>query len=278
MARTIAEIQADIIAAKNNNSTLAALDSSSSTAIWRLWTYITAVAIWALEKLFDQHMADVQDTLSRLKPHSLRWYAEKAKAFRYGQALLPESDNYSNEGLTEQQIRASQIVKYAAVVEQEQGLRIKVATMGAADLQPLSAAQMAAFAEYMQRVKDAGVRLLITTAVADGLKLGLTIYYNPLVLNAQGERIDGGGNTPVKDAIEAYLRSLPFNGVFVLAYLTDVLQQVEGVVVPHITYAAARYGSLPYTGFSVEYQPDSGYLRFEQPADLTISYVPKSPL
>ncbi|HMP92098.1 MAG TPA: hypothetical protein PKD90_04450 [Phnomibacter sp.] len=277
MARSINDIQASIIAAKDGDPTLAALNSTSRTAIWRLLTYVVAAAIWVLETLFDTHKAEVLETVANLKPHSLRWYALAARRYRHGQALIPETDKYSDEGLTSAQILAMQVVSYAAVVEQPLGLRIKVATMGVSDLEPLGNEQMLGFVEYMNYIKDAGVRLLITTGPPDSLRLSLVIYYNPLVLNANGARLDGANNTPVKAAIKQYLQNLPFNGILVLAYLVDALQAVDGVVVPHIVAASASYGSLPYTPFSVEYQPDAGYMRIVQPGDIQIAYLPKTP-
>lgn len=276
MARTIADIQAEIIAAKEARPELAALNSTSRTAIWRLWTYITAVAIWTLENLFDLHRQEVTSIIDNLKPHTLRWYANMARAYLHGIALPPDSDKYDTTALTAEQLQAASIVSYAAVVEAERGLRIKVATFSGTDLQPLSTEQMEGFTEYMSRVKDAGVKLLLTTALPDGLRLAMELYYDPLVLDSEGRRLDGSNNTPVQQAIAEYLRKLPFNGIFVLAYLIDVLQQVPGVVVPHVLAASAQYGLLPYSPFSVQYQPDSGYLRLLQPTDLTINWIPKS--
>jgi hypothetical protein len=278
MARSITEIHEALIAEKNARAELAGLTSASRTAIWRMWLYIVAVAMYTHEMLWDAHKAEVLDIISRMKPHTLKWYAEKARAYQHGYNLMPDSDQYDNSSLTEEQIADSQVVDYAAVVNVNNGLRIKVATDNGTDLEPLTNDQMDGFVEYMSRIKDAGVKLTITTGVADNLKLSLELYYNPLVLNDQGQRLDGTAATPVQDAIKRYLKELPFNGLFVLAYLVDKLQQVDGVVVPHMVSASARYGILPYVGFSVEYQPDSGYLRFANEADLVINWIPKSPI
>ena len=277
MARTITDIQNDILAQKNAQAALAVLSSDSQVALWRLMIYIVAVCIWTLEKLFDIFKTEVDDTIGTLKPHSARWYANKAKGFMYGYNLIAESDVYDLTGLTETQIRLARIVNFAAVVEQPRGIRIKVAKLGAGgDLEALTAPELLAFVEYMERVKDAGVKLLITSGVADSLRLILKIYFNPLVLNALGARLDGITATPVQDAIDRYLKNLPFNGVFVTEYLTDQLQQVDGVVIPHIMDANARYGVLPYTSFAVKYTPDSGYLRRYNPIDLTIEFIAQS--
>lgn len=278
MARTIAEIQAELLAAKAARTELNVLNSSSRTAIWRLWLDVVAVAIWTHEVLFDLHKQEVVDYIFNMKPHSLKWYANIAKAYQHGHALPADTDKYNNDEFTDNEIDEAKVVDYAAVVEAERGLRIKVASDNGTDLEPLNEEQLDGFIEYMSRVKDAGVKLLITTNDPDSLKISLAIYYDPLVLDSEGTRLDGSDNEPVQKAVRNYLRNLPFNGIFVLAYLVDALQEVPGVVVPHVLAASANYGLLSYTAFGVEYQPDSGYLRIITPTDLTLSFIPKSPV
>lgn len=277
MARSITEIQNDIIAKVQADPVLSTqLTSTSLVAVWRLWTYVVAVSIWTIENLFDLFKQEVDETISAMKPHSLRWYAEKAKAFQYGDNLVADADYYDNSNQTDDAVAAKKIVAYAAVVEQERGLRIKVAKDGGVDLTALSTDELNAFIEYMKKVKDAGVKLLITSGVADALKLDMDIYYNPLVINASGGRLDGFTSTPVQDAIKAYLKNLPFNGVFLIQNLVDQLQLVDGVDVINIKSAQAQYGALPFQSFAVQYIPDAGYLRIANDADLTINFIPYS--
>lgn len=276
MARSITTIQNNIIAGVAANATLSPLlTSTSRVSIWRLLALVVATAIWTLETLFDIHVADVNETISKLKPHSLRWYAEKATAFQFGYNLVDDADYYDNTGIDETTIEASKVVAYAAVVEQDRGLRIKVAR-DTGDLAALTAPQLEAFEEYMKRIKDAGVRLNITSSAADELKLNIELYYNPLVLNSAGGRLDGTVSEPVQDAVKEYLKNLPFNGVFVLQNLIDVLQLVDGVKIAHLVGAQARYGLLPFQSFAVKYLPDAGYLRIPNPGDLTITFIPYS--
>ena len=276
MARTIAEIEQVMLDEKAAQAALAGLTSTSKTAIWRLIFYIVAVGIWTLEKLQDIFIGQVNETIATLKPHSARWYAEKAKAYMHGHDLIVETDQYDTTGMSDGDIATAMIIAYAAVVSQDRGIRIKVAKLVASELTLLSDAEKLAFIEYMERVKDAGVKLLISSAIADSLKLSLKVYYNPLVLNASGQRLDGTDAEPVQNAVKAYLKNLPFNGVFVTEYMTDALQKVDGVVVPHIMLASARYGVLPYTTFAVKYIPDAGYLRIVDNADLTIEFIAQS--
>jgi len=277
MARTILEIQAESINQVQSDAVLSAeLTSTSKVAKWRLWTYVTAVCIWTIEKLFDVLRLETDEKLAALKPHSLRWYAGKAKAFQFGFNLVNEADYYSNTGIADSIVEASKIVDYAAVVEQTRGLRIKVATDTGSDLAALSAPQLAAFVAYMARVKDAGVKLLITSSAPDSLKGSINVYYNPLVINANGGRNDGFSADPVRDAFKLYLKNLPFNGVFLLQNLVDVLQLIDGVSVIDIKQMQARYGALPYTSFNVQYIPDAGYLRLYSDSDLVLTFIPYS--
>jgi hypothetical protein len=277
MARTITEIQNDMISRITATAGLTDLNSTSKTAVWRMWTYIVAVTVWALENLFDLHKNEVNTLINEKAPHSLRWYANKAKDFQYGSELVDGEDYYDNTTLSEEEVTKRKIIAFSAVVEQAKGLRLKVARIVSDDLDALSNIQLASFEAYMNRIKDAGVNpLIIESLPADNLKLTLNIYYNPLVLDNTGSRLDGTDPNPVGKKIKDYLKNLPFNGTMVLAYLVDALQQVDGVVIPHIVQAQARYGALPYTAFDVKYSPDAGYLRILNEADLQISYTPQS--
>ncbi|RFM32267.1 nucleotidyltransferase [Chitinophaga silvisoli] len=277
MARTITEIQDDIISRVAGTAELSTLNSSSRVAVWRLWTYIVAVSIWALENLFDLHKTEVTNLINEKAPHSLRWYANKAKDFQYGSELAYEEDYYDNSTLSDDQVAEQKIIAFSAVVEQSKGLRLKVARIVDGDLNALTAQQLESFETYMNRIKDAGITPLVVESLPpDNLKLELIIYYNPLVLGSDGSRLDGTNPDPVGNRIRDYLKNLPFNGTLVLAYLVDALQQVDGVVIPHIVQAQAKYGTLAYSAIPVMYNPDAGYLRVQEEEDLTITFIPQS--
>jgi len=277
MARTITEIQDDIISRITGTTELSVLNSTSKVAVWRLWTYIVAVSIWALENLFDLHKSEVTTLINEKAPHSLRWYANKARDFQYGSELAYEADYYDNSALTDDQVDEQKIIAFSAVTEQSKGLRLKVARIVDGDLNALTAQQLESFETYMNKIKDAGVTPLVVESLPpDSLKLDLVIYYNPLVLGSDGSRLDGTNADPVGKGIKDYLLNLPFNGTLVLAYLVDALQQVDGVVIPHIVQAETKYGTLPYSAVDVKYSPDAGYLRIVDEDGLTIRYEPQS--
>ena len=275
MARTIQEIQELIYQAKAQEPALNELNSTSKVAIWRLWVYIIAVAIWSLEKLFDLHRADIDKRLAKLKPHTARWYRSKALAFQYGFDLLPDSDKFNNQGHTEEAIEASKIVKYSAVIESknEGRLIVKIAGEQGDTLQPITDAQKQSFEAYLQEIKDAGVRLSVVNYQPDILHLQMKIVYDPLVLDSNGQSIIHATH-PVETAIKDYLKRLPFNGELVLAHLIDALQQAEGVKIPHLVLAQSKnitssgeYGA--FETIEISKIPTAGYFTIDNFNDIT---------
>ena len=275
MARTIQEIQTLILQAKAQEPALNELNSTSKVAIWRLWVYIIAVAIWSLEKLFDQHRADIDKRLAELKPHTARWYRSKALAFQYGFDLLPDSDKFNNQGHTEEAIEASKIVKYSAVIESknEGRLIVKIAGEQGEQLQPITDAQKQAFEAYLQEIKDAGVRLSVVNYQPDVLHLQMKIIYDPLVLDSNGQSILHA-TKPVEETVKSYLKHLPFNGELVLAHLIDALQQAEGVKIPHLVLAQSKnitigggYGA--FETIEISKIPTAGYFTIDNFNDIT---------
>ena len=275
MARTIQEIQTLILQAKAQEPALNELNSTSKVAIWRLWVYIIAVAIWSLEKLFDQHRADIDKRLAELKPHTARWYRSKALAFQYGFDLLPDSDTFNNQGHTEEAIEASKIVKYSAVIESknEGRLIVKIAGEQGEQLQPITDAQKQAFEAYLQEIKDAGVRLSVVNYQPDVLHLQMKIIYDPLVLDSNGQSIIHA-TKPVEETVKSYLKRLPFNGELVLAHLIDALQQAEGVKIPHLVLAQSKnitssggYGA--FETIEISKIPTAGYFTIDNFNDIT---------
>lgn len=236
MARTLAEIQEQIIAEKENKPELAVLTSTSKTSIWRLMVYIVAVAIWTLEQLFDTHRNEVSAIIRELKPHTLLWYRNKAKAFQYGFPLIEDTDKFDNTGYDEDAVAASKIVKYSAVTEAADDTRliVKIATEDASGvLSPITSSQETSFKAYMQEIKDAGIRLTIINYLPDNLIPYLRIFRDPLVIDQNGVDIRTGSK-PVEIAIKDFLKALPFNGEFIVQDFANAIEKVEGVEIVQV--------------------------------------------
>ncbi len=241
MARKITEIKSEMTSAFLADATIVeayGLDESktfdqqfSKVSLESIFFYIVAVSVWALEKLFDLHKAEVDQTLVTLMPHTARWYRNKALVFQYGFDLIEDSDLFDNTGYTEEQVEASKIVKYSAVAEVENDSRlvVKIATEAeSGPLTPVTTEQFSAFTGYMAEVKDAGVRLTVINYLPDRLKLSLRVVRDPLVLNANGMHLVNA-SYPVNEAIQKFMKELPFNGKLSLQALVDKLQSAAGV-------------------------------------------------
>lgn len=279
MARSINEIQEEIIAAKNSDSILSAeLTSNSKTSIWILFTYVVAVCIYTLEKLFDIHKTEMLSLIAQQKSYRAQWYVEMAKRFQYGFALVSDQDYYDNTGVDDAAVESSKVIAFAAAEELHGGVRIKVARLTpSGDLAPVPDTEFTSFKAYMERVKPMGVRLseYYVNTTADSLRLTLKIAYDPLLIDATGKRIDGSNDTPVQDAITDYLQNgIEFNGLFKPMRLVDYVQAVPGVDNVEIVNCEARYGTNPYAAVGLKYQPYSGYLRFINPSDLILIFEP----
>jgi hypothetical protein len=162
MARTINEIQNGMLTAIASNEALALqLTSTSKVAIFRLFVFIVASAIWLLEMLFDTHKKEVDDIITQKFPHRPSWYRNKALDFQYGFALIADTDKYDNTGFTDDQVLASKIIKYAAITPSAGQILIKIATEAAGVLAPITPGQKASFEAYILEIADCGVKYLI---------------------------------------------------------------------------------------------------------------------
>lgn len=284
MARTIADIKKsitdvliqdpEIINAYQLTPDKTFEEEFSAASVESIILYAASYGIYVHETLFDEHKAEVRAIIDNMKPGSQLWYANKAKDYQKGFALAYGSDKYDNTGFTDEVINASKIIKHAVAVEQDRGMRIKVATEINGLLDKVSDIDMPGLKAYMEKVKYAGVPLNITSGVADSLRLNLLVKYDPLVLDAEGKRLDGNGPQTVQDAVKNYLKNLPFNGRLELSALMDALQLVDGVKAPYVTLAQKRYGIMEFTSFeNMVYEPDAGYMKiYDEVNDLQITF------
>lgn len=288
MARNITDIQDEILTKIANSDQLNALDvlttaekaqltdltSTSKVSVWRLFVFIVSVAIWSAETLFDRLKSEVEALLAAQKAHKSSWYRTMVLAFQFGHSL-GESDTYDNTGRTALEIANAQVVKYAAVVEINSKLFIKVAGESDGDRIQLPADQAAALEQYIKLIRDAGVPFSVINRPADDLKLEIDAYYNPLELDANGAALDGSDNEPLQNGIRDYLREFEFNGELVLTKLTDQLQLVRGIEIPVIKAAHYKFGNqTEWTAIDETYQSDAGHMKIDD-ENLTINWIPR---
>jgi hypothetical protein len=261
-----------VIATYGLSSDLTFEDQFSAVSLENIIFSDVATAMLVMQELFGQFKIDISAILNAQLSGTVNWYAYKAMLFQYGMELMPETDSYDNTGLTSEQITSMRVVKYAAAVESKDKsiLYVKVATdAGNGVRQPLSSAQLTAFKQYLNDVQYAGVRIIMISDPADEMKLQIDIYYDPLVLDETGNRLDGTSNTPVQDAIRNYLANLPFNGTYTNQGLVDTLQVIDGVRISEIKSAASRYGA--YTEFTEINAREIAHAGYYQISDVNLN-------
>ncbi|GLB51696.1 hypothetical protein NBRC110019_07350 [Neptunitalea chrysea] len=293
MARTLNEIKSILTTRFMNSEVLAAMygfevgasftDTFSLVSFENLVFDVVAFSITTIEQLWDAFKTEITALMAEQKPHTRDWYRNKALGFMLGVPVTDGTDQFITDNLTDEQIAAAKIVKQAAAVKLISAagygiLRLKVATMDGESLAPIQEPNFTALKSYMlNKVVDAGTQITITTGTADLLRLRLDCYYDPLVLNPQGQRLDGTADTPVQDAIDAFLQDLEFNGTISTRKLERALEDIEGVLTANITSAASKYGGYSYDqegianvgAINVFRVADSGYFKMD---DLLISW------
>ena len=298
MARKISEIQQealDHLVSIEDVSVLEVLtpaeiaqvnpDSNSRVSMWRKPFYAIAIAINALEVLWEEFERRVLILIAQQRVHSVPWYRDQILRYRHG-AITDALGYYYNSNLTPSEIETMKVFKKAAITKTIQSgaiiLRGKVAMEDSeGNLVPNTAEHIAAGQAFITDNTDAGTIVNLTTNEGDDLKLEIDIYFDPQILDSNGRRVDGTNDTPVIDATVEFLKSLEFNDRYIKSKHENALEAIEGVTIPNVKLAASKYGihaydsvNIPNAGLIDQIRvADAGYFRIDM-AELTINYLP----
>ena len=279
--RTLTQIHNAMLQDIASNAVLAAaLTSNSLYAIFRLFTFIIASAIFIHEGFFNQHSQEINAMIYNQKSGRVSWYKTMALNFQYGFDLVQDKDYFNNGNATQEAIEASRIIKYAAVNESDNESRVIIKIAGETDgslshFTDLN--QVEAIEAYFKEIKWPG-KITIINYKADRLYLNIQIKRDALVLNNQGMSILDG-NYPVVEALKEFMKELDFNGELKLSAMVDKMQSIPGVLDATVLSAQSAWIDplLEGDGYGVP-QPiniskvaESGY--FEIVTFDTISYV-----
>lgn len=306
MARKIEEIYNDIVAEKQGFAELASLmpqynlsppapgnpfadmlndvASVSKVAIWKLWIYLVAVAIYTHETLWDKFRAETEEIARQSIAGNLAWYAAQVKLWQFGSPLMWNHNTYRYYYLDADSPigAAKRLVKKVSCTEVNNamvnGVLIKVARMNGGTLAPLTALQLSSLETYVNRIKFAGVQTSVVSLLPDKVKLDMQIYYDgTLDLAAFKTELEAG--------LKNYLLNIEFDGVLYINELIDAIQAVPGTMEPWVYIdrcsctTPADY--LPLTTVTVDkqYEPVSGYFELmpvgtNLATNSVITYIP----
>lgn len=277
MARKISEIKSEIAQEWMSNEDVAERygfspgDSFSAhfgaASVENMLMYVFAVGAWVVECLIDAHRAEVTEEIEAMIPHRPKWYRDKVLAFMPDHILVEDSDTYDLSGMTDEEVRASRVVKYAVAVESKDAslLTIKVAGENGGIRCPLEATQEKQLRAYIAEIKDAGVRIALVNMKPDTFNCSVDVYYDAML---QPERV----REQCESVIRTYIEKLPFNGEYTNMALVDCLQVQEGVRVVEMRGSNSQADNeSTLTQINARLTPVAGYFKA---GNINISMIP----
>lgn len=230
---------------------IAAITTNSKVALWHVKYFVVAVAIHAVEQLFDDHTNTVQQAIDTAQFGTPQWFREKMMAFQFGDAVVRVNNKPAYATID----AAKQIIKRAAVVENPDGsLLFKVATENGGQVDPLSTVQLTAFESYMAQHRYPGMRFSSLSQNPDQLDMDMDVYYD-----AQNPWSD---LEPIYlAAIDNYLANkLDFDGTFYTETLIDNLQAQKGFKTHKLNGITAQVGVNASVAIDRAYPTVAGYM------------------
>lgn len=222
MARTVAQIEAAMLAAKAADSNLNGLTSTSQTSIWRLWIYIVAVAINILEQLMDVFKTEIEGIVALGAPSTTQWTKDKVERFQYSATIPQVAELNSTTFVVEYPTVNTnyQIITRCSVTTAPNRLvLIKVAKNDPPEA--LAGGELVALDEYIGTWIPAGIAYSVISENPDRMYVRGEVFYNgqySAVIQAN-----------VEAALNNYMANLPFDGAIYVQAVTDAIQAVEGV-------------------------------------------------
>lgn len=281
MARTIAEIQAQMDTEQSLQTGLSGLNSPSQVAIYTLWKYIMSAAIFAHEALWDLFKAELEATSNATPTGTELWVKTEIDKFQYS-STTPQIVTLVNFVPAYSIINTElQIITRASVAT----LPSRLVSVKVAKSDPpvaLAVAELNSLVSYLGDIGYAGVEFLVVSKTSDKLFLEAEIFYD-------GQYASTISATVIA-ALDAYLAAIPFDGNVRIQDVTDAVQAVTGVKDIIITGLAMRadataLGSATYlvaakaTVFN-KYPTDAGYIVQETTASNTftdkLTFTPES--
>lgn len=254
MARTIATIQAALIADVIANFTTLANDpntsptektellnfvaNTSKRAIWRQWTFSTAAAIALSEQKIDVLQAQIEAVAAKAAPATPNWIQDKVlNYFQYDPnvpqvvKLVDFVPKYPIEDASLRIITRCSVITASSFV-----VNVKVAKQNPPV--QLSASEKSSLETFLNTIGIAGVQYLVVNLPSDKIYIEGTIKafgsYSAVI------------ETNVIAAINNYLASIPFNGVLKVIDIEKTIRNVEGVDDVILKNVRARGGGITF--------------------------------
>ncbi|CAB4191922.1 hypothetical protein UFOVP1230_48 [uncultured Caudovirales phage] len=267
MARSIATIKASIVAQKNAETALNGLTSTSQTAIWNVWAYVTAVVINLFEQILDIFKTDVEAMIAVGQSPTKGWWQDRVLKFQYS-ATDPQVVQLIDYAPQYPVINTVLRIVTRCAIKQSatKTVVIKVAKGISPALAPLTVTELAALSDYVNVIQPAGISVSAISQEADRGEVQAEIFYS-------GQYVEAVVKAAVIAAIEQYFIDASFsltvggivyiNGSTMKPGLIDYIQAVPGVIDIELTMFRVRDFGDPYgsgTVVATSYETTAGYI------------------
>ena len=261
MSRTLSEIQNSIITSFQAEPELAAANSTSNRALWRLFTYVQAAAILIFEQLMDVFKSDVELAISQAIPTTAAWVSAKILEFQYS-ATNPQIINLVNLVPVYPVVDNTLKIVTRCSVTSTLSNRVLIKVAKQEPPQPLTNLELASLQDYINTIGSVGIQYVCSTAPSDKISIDADINF----IGQYSSVIQSS----VINAINTYLANLPFNGQFKISELEVAILNVTGVtdilfknikVRPdNLSYSQGQFLVQNKTTISKSFQTISGYI------------------
>lgn len=285
MARSTQEIYNEIIAEKNTKvelneltpvitdaqTYLEDLGTNSRVQDWRVWTWLFSWAASKLERFWDQAKDEIAAVAASAHYGALPWYRPMAFYFQLGHDIEWIDNKFQYAEIDAE----ARIIKKATAVELTLTSEVVVKVAKEAGV-PLSETERTAVQAYFEEMSPPGINVTVVSQDPDDVRVDIDVYYDALVLAADGSLLSDAAVFPVEDALLSYLANIDFDGgKLVKTFMQDSLQDVEGVVNPIVRAVSTRVGAAPFVAIGDEKLPESGHFTIDAGTPLSdqINYI-----
>lgn len=225
MARSIDEIQQEIIAVKNETPELAGLDTDSRRGIWRAFTRVVATVMSFFEQKMDVFVAEVETIQAKSQSATQAWIQDRVFRFQYNednpqvvQVAIDLTVDYPTIDAT------LRIVSRCSVKSNLSNV-VKIQTAKNEPPEALISDEISALQGYINVICPPGITYLVSSANPDRIYVDADIYY-------QGQ-YSAVIVTNVKNAIINFLSlqssQTNFSGQIKISALENVIRDLTGV-------------------------------------------------
>jgi len=220
MARTVDNIQTDIINKVESSADLSGLTSQSRRSIWIMFTYVFAYIQSLFEQKTDIFKTEIENIVDVAAPNTAAWVQNRVFKFQYD-ATTPQVITLNNLVPSYPTINADLQIVTRCSVKADLSNNVKIKVAKSEPPVALTAPEKSALQDYVTTIGCTGINYLVSSSDSDKLYVEADVYY-------QGQ-YSAIISDSVIAAIEAFLAALPFDGQVLLSDLERTIRTTTGV-------------------------------------------------